>query len=886
VRAGAARFVHVSGEPGIGKTRLLGELCERARAAGADVREGAAAEFEVDAPFGAWLDAFGDQLAELLPGTAGHGPGERWRVHRAVRARLAALAGTRPLVVALDDLHWADAATLELLAALRRRLPAAPVLLATASREPGPADVRIELAPLGPDEARALLGGAAAPAVLEAGGGNPFLLLELARAPAGELPRGVAETTGEELRRLPAPARRLAEGAAVAGDPFDLDLAAAAAPLTTEVALDALDALDAAGLVRAAGLPRRFRFRHPLVRRAVREAMAPGARIAAHERCARALGERGAPPAALAHHVEHAARPGDREAVRVLRRAGEASAGQAPASAARWFAVALELLPVEGAEPERLALLVDLAGAHAATGDFEAGRTALEAALALVPGPDTATRARLIAACAGVEQLLGRHDEADRRLRRALRDRDALDPEAAVGLLLQLAAGDFYRMDYRGMREWGSRAAEVAQAAGDRPLVAAATAVLAVADAFVGAIASAQAHRLRAGALADALSDAEAARRLDGLAHLATAELYLHRYADAGRHAERGLALARATGQGDVSPVLVPVLATALHMRGEIPAAAELLDGAVEAARLSGNAQELGWSLLSRSFVAVAAGDLELALSLAEESLASTRGIDDSLVRAYGSLALADARCQSGDPDGAIDTLLTGAGGTGLSLVAGGWRASYFELLTRCRLAQGRPREAARTARMAAAVAERSELPLAASMARRAEASVALARGDPARAAELAFAGMEAAAASEARVDAARAQALAGEALAAAGERARGMEELEAAARTFRACGARGYRQGAEASLRRLGRRFHRPASPAETDGAGVKTLTGRELEVAALVLDRRTNPEIAARLFLSVKTIETHMRNIFRKLDVSSRADVARALERARRVP
>jgi DNA-binding CsgD family transcriptional regulator len=63
-----------------------------------------------------------------------------------------------------------------------------------------------------------------------------------------------------------------------------------------------------------------------------------------------------------------------------------------------------------------------------------------------------------------------------------------------------------------------------------------------------------------------------------------------------------------------------------------------------------------------------------------------------------------------------------------------------------------------------------------------------------------------------------------------------------------------------------------------------VDSLTGRELEVARLVVDRRTNTEIAAELFLSIKTVETHMRNIFRKLDVSSRVEVARTIERERR--
>ena len=90
------------------------------------------------------------------------------------------------------------------------------------------------------------------------------------------------------------------------------------------------------------------------------------------------------------------------------------------------------------------------------------------------------------------------------------------------------------------------------------------------------------------------------------------------------------------------------------------------------------------------------------------------------------------------------------------------------------------------------------------------------------------------------------------------------------------------YRLEAEHALRRLGRHVHRRTRPGRLDGAGLETLTEREAEIVRLVVDRRTNPEIATELFLSVKTIETHMRNIFRKLDVSSRVEVARFVERA----
>jgi DNA-binding NarL/FixJ family response regulator len=161
--------------------------------------------------------------------------------------------------------------------------------------------------------------------------------------------------------------------------------------------------------------------------------------------------------------------------------------------------------------------------------------------------------------------------------------------------------------------------------------------------------------------------------------------------------------------------------------------------------------------------------------------------------------------------------------------------------------------------------------------------ALALASGDPALAAECALRSADLAAESKARIESALSRTLAGRALAEAGDTDRAAAELERAAAEFDACGSLRYRDRAERELGKLGRRVHRRSRPGSQDGSGVESLTGRELEVAELVVDRRTNPEIAAELFLSVKTVETHMRNIFRKLDVSSRVEVARAVEGAR---
>jgi DNA-binding NarL/FixJ family response regulator len=105
--------------------------------------------------------------------------------------------------------------------------------------------------------------------------------------------------------------------------------------------------------------------------------------------------------------------------------------------------------------------------------------------------------------------------------------------------------------------------------------------------------------------------------------------------------------------------------------------------------------------------------------------------------------------------------------------------------------------------------------------------------------------------------------------------------ELQRAATALDACGAWRYRQSAEKELGKLGHRPHRRTRPGKANGAGIKSLTGRELQVARLVVDRKTNPQIAAELFLSQKTIETHLRNIFHKMGITTRADLARTVER-----
>jgi DNA-binding NarL/FixJ family response regulator len=319
-------------------------------------------------------------------------------------------------------------------------------------------------------------------------------------------------------------------------------------------------------------------------------------------------------------------------------------------------------------------------------------------------------------------------------------------------------------------------------------------------------------------------------------------------------------------------------------VRGRLRESADLLDGGIEGARLAGNSGILAWSLLNRSFAAVQLGELELAVATAEESVELTRQIDDRFVTTYAGIILAIARLESGHPAQGAELFVSSGGGPGLPLVPGGWRAKYLELLTRCWLAVGRREEAEGAAAYARKTAESTGLGTAMAWAERAAAALALDAGEPAAAAERALASAAAADEARAPVEAAVARILAGRALAELGELDRATAELEGAAAALEACGALRWRQEADRELRKLGRPLHRRTRPGKADGTGVDTLTERELELARLVVDRRTNPEIAATLFLSQKTVETHLRNMFRKLGVSSRVELARAVEHAER--
>jgi DNA-binding CsgD family transcriptional regulator len=319
--------------------------------------------------------------------------------------------------------------------------------------------------------------------------------------------------------------------------------------------------------------------------------------------------------------------------------------------------------------------------------------------------------------------------------------------------------------------------------------------------------------------------------------------------------------------------------------QGRLAEAVEPLDDAIEAARTAGGTQTLAWTLYVRSIVALAAGDVETALATGQEAFDVTDAVKPSHVAAGVARGLAGALLEVGKAEQAAELLERSGGGADMPLSAHSWRSSTLELLTRCRLALGQIDAAREAAQCAAAAAATVELPLAKAFADRAAAAVALHTADPARASELALAAATVAGDVGMPIEAALARTLAGRALARDGDRDRAVEELERAASALDLCGALRYRDAAERELRALGRRIHRrPLSPTP-EGDVLGSLTKRELEIARLVVDRRTNREIAEMLFLSPKTVETHIRNIFGKLDAGSRVEVARIVERADRL-
>jgi DNA-binding CsgD family transcriptional regulator len=945
LQSGRSGVLALVGEPGIGKSQLLRDLIEDARGRGVLVLAGRAGGVARELPYGPIVDALDEhlqtldraRLRALAPDVAAHLAAifpalddlappvpalavERYQAHRAVVELLARLALTRPLVLALDDMHDADPASQELLGALLRRTPEGHALVALAMRgaqvPPRLAEsvtaaqregvlTRIELGPLDPGDAVVLLGEHVAPAhrglLLRESGGNPFYLEQLARAgsappaPGGSLapvdpvlniPAAVAQAISGELAGLDGDARRLLEGAAVTGDPFDPALAAAAAELDDGAALAHLDVLLESGLVRTTAVPRQFRFRHPLVRRAVYEHAGGGWRLAAHGRVAALLERRGAGPALRANHIQYSAQPGEEEAIALLTAAGDAVGPQTPGTAAEWYGAALRLLP-DGDADRRRALLKDLAGAESAAGRLEESRRVLLEALELTPDRASAEHIGLVAECAAAEHWLGRHEDARRRLLAALAEVEDGSSPAAATLLLELSFDALYGLDLGISADRATEALAVARGTDDRGLVASAAALLSLVCAAAGRREAAEDALDQATAAVSLLSDREQATRLDALWYLAWAETFLDRYDAALGHIRRGLELSRATGQNRLVVPLMLSQVFPLEMQGRVAEAREAGAAAVEAARLTGNTHHLFWSLWEYGLAVWYAGDLSGARAALEESRDLAGDAHRNILwEAEPGWALSSLLVEEGELHVSRALTLRWCGGPELPLVGPAERSIGWDILVDTSIGLEDLGAAEAYAQRIERHAPEVGRPLAAVLALRARAAVELATGDASVAAGTARDASARAEAAGIHLEAHRARVLLGRALAAAGDRAGAVRELLAAEQMLDEGGAHLLRDQARRELRRLGHRLdpvrRRPGGAAASTGDALATLSSREREVAALVAAGRTNRAIGEELFLSVKTVESHLRNVFDKLGVRSRAEVAAAVARA----
>ena len=663
-------------------------------------------------------------------------------------------------------------------------------------------------------------------------GGNPLFLRELARAggaPGTGLPGTLVAAVAGELARLPAAARRLAEGAAVAGDPFDLDVAAAAAG---QVPPDpaALDALAAAGLVGASGEGREFAFRHALVRRAVYDAAPPAWRLAAHERAARALARRGAPVAVRAYHVTRFARPGDERAIALLAEAAAGSRDTAPAAAAHWYGAAARLLP--DADDRRGSLLARRALALAEAGRLEQSEAALLEALALAGAAPGAERARLETACARVQAQLGRHAEARHRLRAAFA---RCGGTAAAEVALHLAADAMSRDRPGELRTW---AGHVARSAGDgRPMLqAAAQALTALARILDGdddrgpEVAAFD----RAVARMDALDDATVAADLEAALQIGRAQLRLQRAAGAAATFTRALDVCRRAHRGELVVHLLAVRTIARWLLLDLDGALADATAVEEGARLYGGSHQVLLATWLLALVHHHRGEAAQAERAAGAFTALAASLPPCEPVRAGACTLATIPVDR-DPERCVREILELAGAD-LEHAEHGWAGSALPALVRAALATGRTEEAEQLGR----AGDRTH----ARPARERGARRARPRGSPARARRRGRRRRArhprrraAADAIPAPLDAAEARLLAGRALAAAGR-------AEEAKRALQRVAADAGRGGAGACTTRppASCGASAPASPAPAAASPTQPLSRARAE------DRRPRRRRAAR--------------------------------------
>ncbi|WP_432753714.1 LuxR C-terminal-related transcriptional regulator [Streptomyces sp. JL2001] len=869
-RGSGPALVELAGDPGTGKTRLLGEIAALAAEAGVRVR--------------------GVRPAELpATGLPSAGPAE-------------------PLLLLVDDVHGGGPEAERALLAVLRTPPAEALLLVLAHRpRQCPPALRAELtAARGTwrtahldlaDLDRTATGTFPAQrlchrhhgSLYDRTGGNPRLLelLEASCAGPGACPeeepadeaaaRRAAAPLLAEVTALSADARLVAHAAAVLGEPAGPDLLADVAGLAPGRVLAAVDELLAADLLRPAPAPGQVAYRHPLVGRVVYGAVPGGWRLGAHARaCARHRAD-GVAPVRYARHLEQSCATGDASGAAVLTAAAEAALPGDPATADRWFRAADRLLHDTPAHRNRRrAALAGAAAAAVMTGRTDRARAALERRDQLLDGPDHTPEAAGAALCrAAIAQSDGDLPLARSVLRTALSTTAAEHPHGAAALWIALAATACRDAEPEA-RDWADEAVLAAAGSGDEAAQVHALALHGTVRLAGGTAAAARRDAVAAARLADALGDRALALRLDALDCLARLETDLERYGPAVRHLNRGLAIGRAAGQWPAVASMAAGLATVLLRQGRPAEAAAPAEEAVRCSELVGGTELRAMALCLRARVALDVHEPETAVAVARA--ACVVAAPDGHWARRARMALAAGQLAAGDALGSLETL-AGAGLTdpAATRLPHPTRLTLAEILCAARLAAGRPDAARLAAGEAATVA--AELGLAGARARAALLGSAAAE-EPAEALRLAEDALVAAAESGHLADEGWARTAAARALAALGEPDQAERHLAAADAVAAGAGA----SRLAAAVTRA-REAARPplAAGTVTDGTAESAhmLSQREFEISTLVSQGCTNRQIARTLGVSHKTVETHLGRIFAKLEVSSRAEIANMIGR-----
>jgi DNA-binding NarL/FixJ family response regulator len=911
----APRIAFVRGEAGIGKTALVRYTINRAARAGRTIVQAAALEMERDRPFGAIVDAVGlDQrgrdersvrVSGLLRDPAGSGlPAAD--VRYAVAEQLVDLIeeGSTPdgCVVAIEDLHWADPSTLLTLSRLVGRLPYSDISLVCTAR-PVPAsdalaafidDVSdhgatlIELGPLRRADVASLVTtligrepGDKMLSSFDAAGGNPFLVCELVAAlDAAEdgasdrneihVPATVRATVLNRFRFLGRRANELMSLASVLGGAFSLD------DLCLVVGEPASDLLDVVRECVQAGVLRdaddRLAFRHDLVREALYEEMPGSVRRGLHAQAGRALAAAGRPPAQVATHFAAGASPGDREAVEWLRRAAEDASLTAPVIAVELLERALELATDRGTINE---LQAELAHHLVLLRRYDVSEKIARRLLSVDLPEHIARRNRLTL----LQNLFLQGRVAEQmQLAHELADTTTDEVERAR-LMAELAWPLFLRGDASEAEEKAAAALTVGERYDDVTTIDTALTALSVIQIFSGRPSEGLVSAQRRIAIRERVRVTRELGSAVGGSHVHPLYVLMIAYFELDRaeesHAARREVVAELTRLGVPDPESESRGSDCLVL-GRWDEAVTVARAGLNAHREHGFSRTIGTAIAVLAIVLTHRDEIDEARALLDEADAeiaakgASRGVDFLMVR-WARAVLLEA---TGDQVGAFQVYEPLFEALNVRNIVPPFRGLAADL-ARVAVAVGRPDLAAR------AVAELERI-------QSLEPGVASLRGAFLRARGLAEQDPDllTAAVAEFRTsprlpDHAYAAEEAGQMLATAGRRDEAVAYLQEAVEIYEQLEAPRLIARTEAALRSLGVKRGRTGARKRPQ-MGWDSLTEAEQRVVGFIADGLSNGRIAERLYISKRTVETHVSSIMRKLGASSRAElIAQAVRR-----